>query len=184
MNQTPRIILTVDFETAFDSISWNFIDKTLEAFIFCPAFRGCVKTLYKNISSVVVNNGDTSDWFNPMRGVRQGYPISPYLFIMAVELLAIGIRENPKIKGIKINVSILKITQLADDTTCFVADIPSVKDIFVMFKCFELCSGLKINTDKRKANYIVSLKGMVEAPARAGLDRSKYSLLGYSFKWK
>ncbi len=45
---------------------------------------------------------------------------------MAVELNAIGIRENPKIKGIEINGSILKITQLVDDTTCFVTDIPSV----------------------------------------------------------
>ncbi len=85
---------------------------------------------------------------------------------MAVELLAIGIRENLKIKGIEINGSILKITQLADDTTCFVADIPSVKEILVMFKCFELCAGLKINTDKTKANYTGSLKGRVEAPLR------------------
>ncbi len=102
----------------------------------------CVKTLYKNISSVIINNGDTSDWFNPMCIVRQGCPFSPYLFIMAVELLAICIRENPKIRGIEINSSILKITQLDDDTTCFVTDIPSVKEILVMFKCFELCAGL------------------------------------------
>ncbi len=81
--------------------------------------------------------------------------------------LPIGIRENPQIKGIEINGSILKITQLADDTTCFVTDIPSLKEILVMFKCFELCAGLKINTDKTKANYIGSLnmlKGRVEAP--------------------
>ncbi len=66
--------------------------------------------------------------------------------------------ENPKIKGIEINGSILKIRQLADDTTCFVTDIPSVKEILVMFKCFKLCAGLKINTDNTKANYIGSLK--------------------------
>ncbi len=103
-----------------------------------------------------------------MRGVRQACPISSYLFIMAVELIAIGIRENPKIKGIEINSSILKITQLVDDTTCFVADIPSVKEILLMFKCFELCVGLQINTEKTKAYYIGSLKGRVEAPL--GLD--------------
>ncbi len=55
---------------------------------------------------------------------------------MAVELLVIGNRENPKIKRIEINGSILKITQLVDDTICFVVDIPSVKEILVMFKCF------------------------------------------------
>ncbi len=125
---------------------------------------GGVKTLYKNISLVVINNGDTLEWFNFMSGVRQGCPISPYLFIMAVELLAIDIRETPKIKGIEINGSILKIMQFVDDITCFVADIASVKEILVMFKCFELCAGLKINTDKAKVNDIGSLKGRVEAP--------------------
>ncbi len=173
MNHTPGIVLTVDFEKVFDTISWNFIDKTLVAFNFGLVFKGCVKTLHKNISSVVINNGDTSEWFNPMCGVRQGCPISPYLFIMAVELLAIGIREHPKLKGFEINISTLKIMQLVDDTTCFVADIPSVKEILVMFKCFKLCVGLKINTDKTKANYIGSLKG------RVGLNRDKYSLPGY-----
>ncbi len=76
----------------------------------------------------------------------------------------ISIRENSKIKGIEIDGCILKITQLADDTTCFVADILSLSELLFMFKCFRLCAGLKINADKTKANYIVSLKGRGEAP--------------------
>ncbi len=65
-------------------------------------------------------------------------------------------------------VAFLKIVQLADDTICFVADILSVKEILVMFICFELCVGLKINTDKTKAKYTGSIKGRVEA--LLGLD--------------
>ncbi len=60
----------------------------------------------------------------------------------------------------------------------------SIKEILVMFKCFELCVGLKINTDKTKANYIGFLKGRMEVNPQARLDRGKYSLPGYSFKWK
>ncbi len=90
--------------------------------------------LYKNISSSIINNGEISEWFNSQRGVRQGCPISPYLFIMAVELLAISIRENSKIKGIEIDGCILKITQLTDDTTCFVADILSLSELLFRFK--------------------------------------------------
>ncbi len=132
----------------------EFIENTLEVFNFGPAFIGCVKTLYKNIPSVVINNGDISEWFNPMCGVRQGCPISPNFFLKVVELLAIGIRKTPKIKGIEINGNILKIMELVDillvdDTTCSVADIALVKGILVMFNCFKLCEGLKINTRQK-----------------------------------
>ncbi len=61
---TPGIILTVDFEKAFDSISWKFIDRTLEAFKFGLFFRRCINMLYKNISSSIINNGEISEWFN------------------------------------------------------------------------------------------------------------------------
>ena len=46
LNNTPGIILTIDFEKAFDSINWNFIDKALDAFNFGPIFRGYIRTLY------------------------------------------------------------------------------------------------------------------------------------------
>ena len=170
LNNTPGIILTIDFEKAFDSINWNFIDKALEAFNFGPIFRGYIRTLYKNIISTIINNGNISEWFSPRRGVRQGCPISPYIFIIAVELLAITIRENPEIKGIDIHDKVLKISQLADDTTCFVSDINSVIKIFEIFKMFQLCAGLAVNKEKTKAKFIGSLKHRVDTPL--GLDWS------------
>jgi len=48
----------------------------------------------------VINNGLCSEYFNLTRGVEQGDPLSPYLFLLAVETLAIVIRENVEIKGI------------------------------------------------------------------------------------
>ena len=178
LQNTPGIILTIDFEKAFDSISWKFIDRALESFNFGPKFRTIVSVLYKNISTSIINNGDISDWFMPKRGVRQGCPVSPYLFIIAVELLAIGIRENPNIKGIKVNGSILKISQLADDTTCFVADIESIVEILNMFKRFEYCAGLKVNRDKTKANFIGSLKGRTDAPLNLDWTDNNIKCLG------
>ena len=61
-----------------------------------------VKMSYTNIQSCVINNGMASDYFTLERGVKQGDPLSPYLFILAVESLAISIRQNADIKGIKI----------------------------------------------------------------------------------
>lgn len=167
----PGIILSIDFEKAFDTINWRFINSALKAFNFGDNFCGAIKTLYNNISSCVINNGQISDWFHPRRGVRQGCPISPYLFIITIELLAIHIRENKNIQGIEINKKILKICQLADDTTCFAENLNSVKVILSVFKQFENCAGLKMNVDKTKAKFIGSLKNSVISPL--GLDWSE-----------
>jgi len=164
MNNLPGIILNIDFEKAFDSINWNFVFKSLEAFNFGEKFISFIKTLYNNISSTIINNGEISDWFSPKRGVRQGCPISPYLFIIAVELLAINIRENKDVKGINIDGTELKISQLADDTNCFVSDTESVQAILSTFGDFKLCAGLIVNMDKTNGKFIGSLKHVTEGP--------------------
>ena len=150
-NKLSGILLSVDFEKAFDSVNWNFLGKCLEAFNFGPRFRSYVRTLYQDISATVLNNGHTSKWFSLERGVRQGCPLSPYLFILLAETLSCKIRENEAIKGIIISNCEIKITQMADDTTCFVKDKISLKNLIDVFKEFEICSGLKINLDKTKA---------------------------------
>ena len=157
-NNIPGILLLIDFEKAFDSLKWSFIDKALELANFGLKFRSYIKTLYNGISTTVINNGKISEWFSPQRGVRQGCPISPYLFILAVEILASNIRENPNIKGITINGKEIKLSQLADDMTCFLKDIESVKAILQLFEKFRICAGLKVNIDKTKAKCLGSLQ--------------------------
>ena len=150
-NNAPGILLTVDFEKAFDSISWEYMYDCLKAFGFGNRFIDYIKALYNDISTAVINNGNTSRWFYPERGVRQGCPISPYLFILAVETLSHNIRESQIIKGIFINNTEIKICQLADDTTCFVADNCSLKNLLEVFAKFKIYSGLSINIEKTKA---------------------------------
>ena len=90
----------IDFQKAFDRVEWEFLFKCLEVFNFGPDFLRWVKVFYKNIQSCIMNNGMTSNYFTLERGVRQGDPLSPYLFIVVVETLAIAIHQNPAIKGI------------------------------------------------------------------------------------
>ena len=59
----------------------------------------------------------TSSYFTIERGVRQGDPLSPYLFVLAVDTLAIADRQNPMINGITIGKNETKLLQYADDTT-------------------------------------------------------------------
>ena len=68
-----------------------------------------------------------SDYFTLERGVRQGDPLSPYLFVVAVESLAIVIRKNPAIRGIMIGNEETKLLQYADDMTAVLSDVNSAQ---------------------------------------------------------
>ena len=75
----------------------------------------------------MINNGLSPDYFYLTRGVRQGDPLSPYLFLLAVETLAIAVRENSNIKGITIEDEETKILQYVDDTTAVLSDTNSAR---------------------------------------------------------
>ncbi len=114
--------------------------------------------MYADIQSTILNNGYISEWFSPTRGLRQGCPLSAYLFIIATETLAHKIREDKEIEGIKIGDSLIKISQLADDTTCLLKNHASLTKALDTFKLISISSGLKLNINKTTAKYIGSLK--------------------------
>ena len=119
------ILLAIDFEKAFDSLNHSFLLKVLEKFNFGTYFLQWIKTFYSNVSSCVLNNGFTTDLFQVRCGIRQGYPLSPLLFILALEVVACRIREDNEIKGILVNEQEIKLTLFVDDMTCFLKDIAS-----------------------------------------------------------
>ena len=86
--------------------------------------------LYKNASSAVMNNGYTTGPSSLGRGVRQGDPLSPYLFIIALEILALKIRSDNHIQGLKIGRETVKLSSFADDMTCFLKDKLSYISLF------------------------------------------------------
>ncbi len=119
-------------------------------------FIGFIKTMYNDIQSTILNNGTTCNYFKLQRGVRQGYSMSAYLFIIALETLACKVRNDKTIKGIKIDNKEIKISLLADDITMILADLISVKNSLTVLNIFTKCSGLNINLDKTHAKYIGS----------------------------
>ena len=145
----PGIIFFADFEKAFDSIDHNFIFKCLNYFNFGKSFIDWVKLFYIDAQSCVINNGYTSDFFKIERGVRQGCPLSPYLFILVIEILYNAVRKNEHITGISLNGHEIKNTAFADDAT-FILDgskTSFVKLLDIINK-FTGMSGLKLNSKK------------------------------------
>ena len=145
------IIACIDFEKAFDSVEWSYIHETLKAFKFGPNFIKWTQIMYNNISSCVMNNGYSSSFFTVSRGIRQGCPLSAYLFLLVVETLAAGIRQNTHISGMEIGNNKISVIQMADDTTLFLKDPISLQRSLLLFTLFGRISGLKINISKSEA---------------------------------
>ena len=153
------IFLFIDFEKAFDSIEWNFIKRSLELFNLGPFLTRWFSILYNNSEAAVINAGYMTDYFTVSRGVRQGCPLSPFLFILSVELLALKIRQEPNCKGIRLpNLQEAKISQFADDTTLISKDTNSLKFSLQIIGSFGSISGLRLNKKKTKAMWIGSSK--------------------------
>jgi len=153
------MLLLIDFEKAFDTVSHDFILKTLKAFNFGIDICKWFETLYKNASSSVIINGNISRPFQIQRSCRQGDPLSPYIFVLCAEILGSMIRGNNDIRGIQIRDLDFKITQYADDTTLILdGSEKSLQSALNTLNIFRDMSGLKINIDKTVAVWIGSLK--------------------------
>ena len=126
----------------------SFIWKTLESFNFGSSIINWIKLCYQNIESL--NNGWASGYFTVERGVRQGCPLSPYIFIICVERLAEKIRQNKTIKGISVQGEEIKISQFADDA--------ALQDL----EQFGSISGLRLNNKKTEVLWIASKTGCNE----------------------
>ena len=141
-------MICIDFKKAFDTVSRDFLFKTLHAFGFGYSFIQWIHTFYKNISSCVLNNGFSTAPFAVERGVRQGDPLSAYLFIMVLEILCISIRGSKDIQGINVDTEEIKLELFADDLTGFLRNDHSLKKFMELVETFGECSGLRINHEK------------------------------------
>ena len=126
LQSIPGILLQLDFCKAFDTIEWSFIYKVIALLNFGGSMQRWISTFYSNSESAVLNNGFCTNYFKLSRGVRQGFPLSPYLFIITFEILACKIRQDREIKGISIFHKEFNLSRFADDTTLLCRDCNSV----------------------------------------------------------
>ena len=152
VQKIPGILLFIDFEKAFDTIEWPFIQNVLKCFNFGPVIGKWIATLYSDVESAVINGGYTTNYFKVSRGVRQGCPLSPLLFVLGVEILAQKIRQSTDCRGIELSQSVeAKISQFADNTTLICRDINALNENMKVINNFNVISGLKLNKKKTKA---------------------------------
>ena len=134
------ILFVADIEKAFDSVDHKFMFAALKRFGFGNDFFQWIITIFKKSQSCVMNNGTSTGYFNLERGARQSNPLSPYLFISALETLFIQIRSDSSLKGFRIKHIEITLSAYADDTTFFVKDSQSLQRIRKVMKEFQVFS--------------------------------------------
>ena len=159
----PGLLMLIDFEKAFDSVSWPFLYSVLDFFNFGFSFITWIKTFNSNINASILQMGFLSDSFAIIeRGCRQGDPIAPYLFLLCAQILFLMIDNNKYIKGITVKDHSFNISQFADDTTLVLdGSKESLLAALNTLEIFGNISGLKLNVEKTKLVWLgkKALKG-------------------------
>ena len=164
LQSIPGILLQLDLQKAFDTIEWKFIQNAIVFVNFGESIQCWIQTFYSNIQSSVLNNGFSTNYFALSRGVRQGCPLSPFLFVLVVELLACKIRQDKEIRGVKLFQKELKISQFADNTTLLISNRNSVRRALNVLENFGNLSGLRLNSSKTKAMWLGPWRHCKETP--------------------
>jgi hypothetical protein len=141
-------ILSIDQEKAFDRVNHEFMIGCLKAKEFPKTFISLIENLYKNNTArVIINDRQTSNI--PIKsGVRQGDPLSSYLYIITLESLSALIRNNTTIKGISAGTKTYKLSTTADDTLLYGTTQECIDEYSKSLRLYEKASGGKINADK------------------------------------
>lgn len=140
-------ILFIDFYKAFDTVNHNFIFKVIKMLGFGDLFLNAVKTLYNGCNSSVKLAHGTSKRFDINQGIRQGCPLSPVLFLLVTQVLAVHIKKS-QFNGINALGVEFKPSQFADDTAIFLKDKLEIPIIIGCIEAFTVVSAVKINLEK------------------------------------
>ena len=151
-NNGTGLIMSVDFEAAFDSLSWDFVSRVLKGYNFGSSFRNLVRTIYfdnANFSRIMLN-GHLGNKIFLNCGIRQGDPASGYLFNLAVNILANQIKQTKRLTGIRLSENHeVRISQYADDTVLFLNNSSTcVQEALSELSTFSSFSGLNLNIEK------------------------------------
>jgi hypothetical protein len=148
------VILKIDFEKAYDKVKWPFLFQVFKMKGFSMEWLALVRTFVQGGSVAIKVNDDVGHYFQTKKGLRQGDPLSPMLFNIVVDMLAILIeraKSSGQIAGVipYLVEGGLSILQYADDTILFMEhDIEKARNMKLILSAFEQLSGLKINFHK------------------------------------
>jgi len=149
------ILFKVDFEKAYDSIDFDYLDEVMRNMGFPTLWRKWINECIRTATAFVLVNGSPTNEFSLERGLRQGDPLSPFLFLLAAEgfhVLMESLNLNDLFVGYTVgrsDVTVVSHLQFADDTLIMgVKSWANIRSMRVILLLFEALSGLKVNFSK------------------------------------
>lgn len=153
-NKGPkRITIKVDIAKDFDTLSWDFLFSCLQGLNLPQLYISWLRACICNTNFTVGYNGSVHGYFKGTRGLRQGDPLSPYLFVIAMNFLSLMLNRAAQEMKFKyhLNCQSSKLTHLcfADDLLIFIdGSLSSVQAVLQVLREFEERSGLEVSVQK------------------------------------
>jgi len=150
------VIYKLDLEKAYDRVDWGFLQDTLNYFGFSPSIISLIMSSISATSVSILWNGSRTEKFNPLRGLRQGDPLSPYLFVLCMERLGDMIEKSVQDgnwQPLQLSPGGPKISHLffADDVLLFAkAKYNQAQYITNLLNNFCSISGMKVSLEKSR----------------------------------
>ncbi|XP_059295399.1 uncharacterized protein LOC132048723 [Lycium ferocissimum] len=150
---SPRCMLKIDMQKTYDSVEWSFLEQVLVGLNFPSKFIGWIITCIRTVSYSIIINGKPSLPFEAKKGLRQGDPMSPFLFVMVMEYLSRVLKQVGRNSDFNFHPKCERLNLIhlgfADDLLLFCrGDIGLVQLLFERFQCFSKVSGLVANFSK------------------------------------
>lgn len=179
------MILKLDFHKAFDCVSWSFLDWILSQMRFPQKWRLWISSCVTSVAASILVNGSPTIPIKLHRGLRQGDPLSPFLFVLVVEFLNLLIKKATNLQmwnGVPVskNEPLLTHLQYADDTVLFSQpNLHHLMEIKKTLILFQLISGLQINFHKPEIMGVNVSEGWIQEAARSLYCKAGKSPLTY-----
>ncbi|GJX23046.1 RNA-directed DNA polymerase, eukaryota, reverse transcriptase zinc-binding domain protein [Tanacetum coccineum] len=149
------LVFKVDFEKAYDSVRWDFLDDILKKFGFGDRWCGWIQSCLKSSRGSIIVNGSPTEEFQFYKGLKQGDPLSLFLCILVMESLHISFQrvvDTGMFKGIALGPALQLSHMFYVDDAVFVGQWSdaNIDTIVNMLDCFHRASGMRINMNKSK----------------------------------
>ncbi|CAE1328699.1 unnamed protein product [Acanthosepion pharaonis] len=171
-------LINLDQSKAFDRVDHRFLEAVLSAAGFGADFRSWIRLLYATSGALVEVNGVRSEPFVLSRSIRQGCPLSPLLYVLALEPFLRKLKANPVLRGISLPgaTTSARYSAYADDVSALVSSRAEIDEVSKEISGYEMVTGARINRDKSVGLRLGAWREFLFPDLSSGrMGRSRYS---------